>query len=236
MSVGKGNCAICGKPLVYYRDAREMTCVTCGKRELGHSVCEDGHYVCDNCYRAGGVSCIMDVCLHATSANPIEIAMRAMDDNRIYPNGPEHHTLTGAALLAGYANAGGELDLENGLAELRTRSLDVPGGACGFWGVCGSATSAGQAMSIIVGATPMSREPWALCQRLTSEILANIAELGGPRCCKRTCFTAITTAVPFFAEATGVQMELPDQVVCAYYDRNHQCLREDCPYFSASAL
>ena len=128
MSVGKGNCAICGKPLVYYRDAREMTCVTCGKRELGHSVCEDGHYVCDSCHRAGGVSCIMDVCLHATSANPIEIAMRAMDDNRIYPNGPEHHTLTGAALLAGYANAGGELDLENGLAELRTRSLDVPGG------------------------------------------------------------------------------------------------------------
>ena len=101
MSAGKGNCAICGKPLVYYRDAREMTCVTCGKRELGHSVCEDGHYVCDNCHRAGGVSCIMDVCLHATSANPIEIAMRAMDDNRIYPNGPEHHTLTGAALLAG---------------------------------------------------------------------------------------------------------------------------------------
>ena len=91
-------------------------------------------------------------------------------------------------------------------------------------------------MSIIVGATPMSREPWALCQRLTSEILANIAELGGPRCCKRTCFTAITTAVPFFAEATGVQMELPDQVECSYYDRNPQCLREDCPYFSASAL
>lgn len=236
MGVGKGNCAICGKPLVYYRDAREMTCVTCGKRELGHSICEDGHYVCDSCHRAGGVDCIMDVCLHTTSANPIEIAMQAMDDARIYPNGPEHHTLAGAALLAAYANAGGELDREEALAELKTRSLDIPGGTCGFWGVCGAATSSGQAMSIIVGATPMSREPWALCQRLTSEILANLAELGGPRCCKRTCFTAITTAVPFIAEATGVQMELPDQVVCSYYSCNPQCLRKECPYFPASAL
>ena len=236
MGVGKGNCAICGKPLVYYRDAREMTCVTCGKREPGHSICEDGHYVCDSCHRAGGVGCIMDVCLHTTSANPIEIAMQAMDDARIYPNGPEHHTLAGAALLAAYANAGGELDREEALAELKTRSLDIPGGTCGFWGVCGAATSSGQAMSIIVGATPMSREPWALCQRLTSEILANLAELGGPRCCERTCFTAITTAVPFVAEATGVQMELPDQVVCSYYSCNPQCLRKECPYFPASAL
>lgn len=230
MGVGKGNCAICGKPLVYYRDAREMTCVTCGKRELGHSICEDGHYVCDSCHRAGGVDCIMDVCLHATSANPIEIAMRAMDDSRIYPNGPEHHTLAGAALLAAYANAGGELDREEALAELKTRSLDIPGGTCGFWGVCGAAAGAGIFASLLLGSSPLHKDAWPLPQQLVSDILARLAEIGGPRCCKRTSRVAIEEASRFLRETGGADMPLC-KLGCKYTALNRECIGGDCPYF-----
>lgn len=230
MGVGKGNCAICGKPLMYYRDAREMTCVTCGKRELGHSVCEDGHYVCDSCHRAGGVDCIMDVCLHATSANPIEIAMQAMDDARIYPNGPEHHTLAGAALLTAYANAGGGLDREEALAELKTRSLDIPGGTCGFWGVCGAAAGAGIFASLLLGSSPLHKDAWPLPQQLVSDILAKLAEIGGPRCCKRTSRVAIEEASRFLRETGGADMPLC-KLGCKYTALNRECIGGDCPYF-----
>ena len=39
------------------------------------------------------------------------MAMAMMDDKSIFPNGPEHHTLVGAALLAAYKNAGGDAKL-----------------------------------------------------------------------------------------------------------------------------
>lgn len=234
MSFGKANCAVCGKPLVYFEEAREVTCAICGKKETGHSVCEDGHYVCDSCHRSGGVDYIMGLCSKSTFKNPVEILMEAMDDKSIYPNGPEHHTLVGAALITAYANAGGDIDREKALAELKRRSLCVPGGACGFWGVCGAATSTGQAMSIINGSTPMAREPWGQCQRLTSEVLGRLADLGGPRCCKRTSFTAVSMAVPYINELMGVEMDHPEGITCHYYTSNGECLHCDCPYFPGS--
>ncbi|MGI6217292.1 MAG: DUF5714 domain-containing protein, partial [Coriobacteriales bacterium] len=130
------NCLICGKPLVYSNEAREFTCAICGKKETGHSACEDGHYVCDDCHREKGVEQIMKVCSTTDSRNPIEIAQQIMSDDSIYPNGPEHHCLVGSALIAAYANSGGDIDKESALAEMRERSSQVPGGTCGFWGVC----------------------------------------------------------------------------------------------------
>ena len=151
MSAGKGICLVCGEPLAYFEEAQDVTCQICGKKETGHSVCVEGHYVCDACHRAGGVEHIMAVCRETDSKNPIRIAQKIMSDKSIYPNGPEHHTLIGASLMAAYKNAGGDIDLDKALAELQKRSLLVPGGTCGFWGTCGAATSAGQWWSIVSG-------------------------------------------------------------------------------------
>ena len=237
MSAGKANCLVCGKPLVYQEEAHEVECHICGKKESAHSVCEAGHYVCDACHRSQGVDYIMGLCSESDSRNPIEIMTQAMADKSIYPNGPEHHTLIGASLVTAFANAGGKspeggpFDKAAALAELRKRSLQVPGGACGFWGTCGAAVSAGQAMSILNGSTPLKKDPWAQCQRLTSLILGRFADLGGPRCCKRTGFTAVLTAVPYINELLGSDMELPDQVTCSFFPRNAECLKQECPYF-----
>ena len=237
MSVGKANCLVCGEPLVYWEEAREVECCMCGKKETGHSVCTEGHYVCDACHRSEGVGYIIGLCSGSDSTDPIAIVNEAMNDKSIYPNAPEHHTLIGAAIITAYANAGAKnpqgqpLDKAAALAELKKRSLQVPGGTCGFWGTCGAAVSAGQAMSILNGSTPMTQEPWAQCQRLTSIILGRMADLGGPRCCKRTGYVSILTAVPYINMTLDANMQLPDKVTCTFFDRNAECRKRECPFF-----
>ena len=237
MATAKANCLVCGEPLVYWETAQDVECCICGKKETGHSICEAGHYVCNTCHRAEGVDYIIGLCSASESTNPIEILIEAMSDKSIYPNGPEHHTLVGAALLTAYANAGGKnskgepMDKAAALAELKARSMQVPGGTCGFWGTCGAAVSAGQAMSIMNGSTPMTQEPWAQCQRLTSMILGRLADVGGPRCCKRTGFIAVLTAVPYIDAVLGASMQLPDEVTCTFFGRNAECRRAECPFF-----
>ena len=237
----KANCLICEKPLVYWEEAQEVTCSICGKKEFGHCVCEDGHYICNMCHRAEGVDYIIGLCSKSDSVDPIAIINEAMGDKSIYPNGPEHHTLIGAALITAFANAGGKnskgepLDKAAALEELKKRSLQVPGGTCGFWGTCGAAVSAGQAMSVLNGSTPLTEEPWAQCQRLTSMILGRIADVGGPRCCKRTGYIAVLTAAPYMNAVLGASMQLPDEVRCTFFSRNAECRRAKCPFFPGAS-
>lgn len=231
MGSAQANCAICGQPLQYFDEARDVLCAVCGKPDTGRCVCEDGHYVCDDCHRAAGVDLVMEACASTDSRNPIELAQRIMGDRRIYPNGPEHHSLVGAVLLAAYRNAGGGIDLDASLAELRRRSLQVPGGTCGYWGVCGAAVSAGQFYSIVTAGTPLTEDQWARSARLTSDILGRLAEIGGPRCCKRTSFTAIETTAAHVRRELGVEMELPERTTCSFMAGNAQCRKQGCPYF-----
>jgi hypothetical protein len=235
MGNAKANCLVCGAPLVYHAQAQPETCVYCGTTELAHAVCTEGHYVCDACHRKRGVARVRELCRTAEERDPIALMMRLMRESEIYPNGPEHHTLVGAALLAAYANAGGAfargMTLDQALDELEQRSMQVPGGSCGFWGCCGAAVSAGQALSIITGSTPYASDEWAQCQRLTSLILGRLADLGGPRCCKRSSFSAGFVAVDYIAETCGVRMDKPERVTCPFFPRNAQCLHEHCPYY-----
>ena len=232
MSIGKASCLVCGEPLKYAEATQTVECEICHKKEEAHAVCQEGHYVCDTCHRMKGVQHIMEVCLASDSCNPIELAQELMRDKSIYPNGPEHHTLVGATLLTAYINAGGELDKGAALEELRKRSLNVPGGTCGFWGCCGAAISAGMFTSIATGSTPMTTEPWGTTTRITSIILGKMADVGGPRCCKRTSFTSIEATVAYVDEVLGVKMELPQSILCEFMNNNEECLHEKCPYFS----
>ena len=134
MRRGEGACLVCGAELTYYQEAKEMTCVFCGKKEMSHASCKEGHYVCDSCHADKGIEAIMRECGVTASKNPIEIMQKIMEDPYIYMHGPEHHVMAGAALLAAYHNCGGKLDLPAALQEMKERGSQVPGGVCGFWG------------------------------------------------------------------------------------------------------
>lgn len=224
-------CLICGKPLVFLQEAEEKECYFCHGKFLTNATCSAGHYVCDRCHAEQGIKSVLQYARQTDSRNPVEIATGMMRQPFIYMHGNEHHVLVGAALLAAWHNCGGDIDLEKALKEIEQRGSQVPGGACGFWGACGAAISAGMFVSIVTGSTPLKEREWGLSNLMTSEALQKIGTIGGPRCCKRNTYTAIRAAADFCARNLGIKMEMPEEIVCTFNRQNRQCITLRCPYF-----
>ena len=113
---------------------------------------------------------IKNYCLNETkSINPIEIAISLMHHESVDIHGPEHHVLDGAAFLCAMHNAGVEFDLDRALDQIIQRGGKMPGAMCGLWGVCGSASSLGAALSIINKTTYLS-------ERVGQQILITVQE------------------------------------------------------------
>lgn len=224
-------CLVCHAPLTYLEHQEEMECVFCHEKQMSNAKCVSNHYICDACHSRQGLASIKRICLESSSKNPAALARQMMRDPYIHMHGPEHHVLVGAALLTAYQNAGGALSLLEALEELEQRGGQVPGGICGLWGCCGAAVSAGIFLSIATQSTPLSVKSWGMCNRLTSECLAQIGALGGPRCCKRDSFTAIETTAGFVQRELGVVMEMDKAIHCGFSKHNRQCIRARCPYY-----
>lgn len=222
------NCMICGGEIEYHAEMREFTCALCGGAFSSNASCKQGHFVCDVCHGESAIDLIVKVCAASPEKNPIEIMLRLMEHPNVHMHGPEHHVMVGAAILAAYKNSGGKLELDSALLEMKRRGSQVPGGICGLWGCCGAAVSAGIAVSIITGSTPLKREEWRLSNLMTSRALLAIANAGGPRCCKRDGFIAAVEAAEFIAENLGVQLELPPEIICRFSHLNKECLGIDC--------
>jgi len=221
-------CLICKAPLEYLHEDIRMECAICGREELSKTRCVQGHYVCSECHTRG-IDEIFGLCLAEESRNPIEIMNRLMSLPFCHMHGPEHHIMVGAALLTAYKNAGGEIELPSALREIKNRGSQVPGGACGFWGACGAALSAGMFVSIATGSTPLANESFALSHRMSAAAISAIADVGGPRCCKRDSYLSILAAVDFVSENLGVQME-KSAPVCRFLAKNNQCIGRRCPF------
>lgn len=226
--MNKEECLICKAPLEYLNEDIEMECEFCHKKERSKTRCINGHYVCNECHTAG-IDTIFSVCLSSQSKNPVKILNEMMDLEFCHMHGPEHHIMVGAALLTAYKNAGGKLDLEAALKEMRNRGSDVPGGSCGFWGACGAGISTGIFISITTGATPLAKETFGFANQMTGKALHAIGTVGGPRCCKRDSYLSITEAVAFTKETLGIEMEL-DPITCHYFAGNSQCIGIRCPF------
>ena len=209
-----------------------MECAICHKKEDSKTCCEQGHYVCNECHTKG-IDAIYKLCLEETSTNPIEIMEKMMAMPFCHMHGPEHHVMVGAALLTAYKNAGGEMNLPKALQEMYRRGKAVPGGACGFWGACGAAISAGQFLAIATESTPLAAEPWGLSNQMTAKALDSIGKNGGPRCCKRDSYLSILAAIDFVAEHLGVHMEKTDSV-CTRSHQNNQCIGKRCPFLGGT--
>lgn len=176
---------------------------------------------------------IQELCLEQDGVNPVKIAQNIMKDSLIDIHGPEHHILDGAAFLTAMHNAGVSFDLKGALAELENRGRKMPGATCGQWGVCGSVSSVGAALSILHGTGPLSDDEYYKDNLyFASGALEKIADVGGPRCCKRNAFLSLRTAVEFVKEKYGIELEA-GEIQCEFSAKNEQCLGYKCPFHQA---
>jgi DNA-directed RNA polymerase subunit RPC12/RpoP len=228
-------CLICGADIEYLPEPEEMECVYCRERQLSSSRCRNGHFVCDRCNRMAAEDLIESTVIRSTSDNPFAIAESLLESPAVKVHGPEHHFLVPAALIAALYNHTGEQEKkERGIKSARRRAEMIKGGSCGFLGDCGAAVGTGIFVSVVTGATPLSREEWRLANLMTARTLEEIAQHGGPRCCKRNTFLALRSAVRFLSSEMGIVLPEPDQIVCRYSRQNKECLGEKCVFFSGT--
>lgn len=226
------NCIICGKPLRYFKEQQTRVCAICHREKPANAECEDGHFVCDACHSGGGAE-ILAFLLQSKERDSIRLYLDICAMKRVHLHGPEHHSIVPCVLVTAYHNCGGRIDFEECLQEAWKRGQKVPGGACGFLGVCGAAEGTGIFVSLLCDATPLTADVWDLPQRMTMESLRRMTEIGGPRCCKRTGRIAIAAAADFVRERWGVEMPVSTPK-CTYSERNRECIRTRCPYFNGS--
>jgi hypothetical protein len=124
------------------------------------------------------------------------------------------------------------VDIEEALEKLKDRARKMPGAMCGYWGVCGSSASVGAALSILHKTGPLSDDGYYKDNmEYTSSVLQRMSEIGGPRCCKRNAFLALTAGAEFANRKYGTKMET-GKVLCEFSEKNPQCLQGRCPFHS----
>ena len=229
--MNNSGCIICGGDLEYFSEKTTLKCYVCSKEYESNAQCKNGHYICDNCHRSDAVEYIENFCKNTPEIDPVKIINEVMKNPKVKMHGPEHHFLVPAALLACYYNIQNQHGtIAEKLLIAKERSNDILGGFCGFYGNCGAAVGTGIFMSIINNATPLSKNEWKLCNLMTAKSLENIANNGGPRCCKRDSFAALETAIGFLEE--NLNVKLPKSVIkCEFHQKNKECKKTECRYF-----
>ena len=176
------------------------------------------------------IQAIQAACLKEKGKNPILIAEHIMEEPFMSIHGPEHHILDGSAFLTALYNAGGNFPLKEALEEMARRGLSMPGATCGQWGICGAAASVGAALAIFHKTGPLSSNSFYKDNmRLTSSILKAMSEIGGPRCCKRNAYIALSHASRFVREEYGLPVETAP-FSCRFYPNNAECIKSRCPF------
>jgi hypothetical protein len=227
----QSGCVICGADLIYTLSQEPLSCAICGAEFEADARCQKGHYVCNTCHSGSANDWIANYCEHSPETDPVKLAITLMHSPTVKMHGPEHHFLVPAVLLTTYYNH--QNTPEEKAPKMRTariRAENVLGGFCGFYGACGAGVGTGIYASVLTGATPLSARDWKLSNLITAESLGEIAEHGGPRCCKRDTFLALQTAVDFTTR--NFQVELPiTPIECEFSDRNKECLECACPFY-----
>lgn len=225
-------CLICGKELIYLEKPEKLSCFYCQKACDTSSRCIRGHFVCDACHRLSADDLIEEYCMNTDLKDPLTIAVVLMRNPAIKMHGPEHHFLVPAVLLAGYYNVKKEpKEKSDRIAKARQRAEMVKGGFCGFLGDCGAAVGTGIFVSVLTGATPLSKDEWRLSNLMTSQSLRKIALAGGPRCCKRNTYLALLSATSFIKKYFGVAIPIRRPIVCEFSSLNKECKKSECTFY-----
>lgn len=163
----------------------------------------------------------------------IELAEDCMDLPGLPIHCPPHHFLVPAVLLTVCRKKGGDSlsYLQEDLQEANVRAHNILGGFCGLYGDCGAAVGTGIFLSIYTQTGPCSEGSWAWTNRITARSLMSIAEIDGPRCCKRNTYFALISARETIKEYLGIILEIPEKISCKYSTQNEECKELVCPFF-----
>ena len=228
-------CMVCEAPLVYESRPRQRTCVYCGASFSANSVCEHGHYVCDRCHSQDGTAVIRQICLHTGETDMVRIFEQIRRHPSIPMHGPEYHAMVPGVILAAFRNLGGEVSeslLEAGI----DRGRSIAGGFCGFMGVCGAAVGVGIAFSLLIDANPTKAAERSTVQRVTADVLEEIAKLKAARCCQRDCWIAFSKAAEISASVLPVTLQADFRPVCGQHHLNRECLGKACRLHPSNPL
>ena len=233
----KTNCLVCGSELEYKEDYAMTRCQFCLEDFEANVTCVNGHFVCDTCHSLPASEVISRYCIDSELIEPIEMAVSLMNSPRVAMHGPEHHFLVPAVLLSSYYNLISEPALKAiRIENAQKRASNVLGGFCGFYGACGSAVGTGIFISIITGANPLSKDEWKLSNLMTARSLLAVANIGGPRCCKRTSFLSIIEASDFLKKYFNITLPINKDIKCLFSPLNNECLKINCPFYSETSL
>jgi hypothetical protein len=231
----RNNCMICTENLVYYNDYRKSECFICKSTFDANAECRKGHFVCDECHSASANQFIKTYCVNSKGEDPLSMADIIMKHPSVKMHGPEHHFLVPAVLLTAYYNKTGNNGIiKEKLEAAEKRAKNVLGGFCGFYGNCGAAVGTGIFISLITETTPLSGETWKLSNLATATSLLQIAEHGGPRCCKRDTFIALKEAVAFIKNKFRIEIEDYGKINCNFSSMNKECRKRECEFYNES--
>lgn len=177
-------------------------------------------------------SAMIDLCLSAGTKNPVEIFRTLTSLEKVPLNGQPHHVIVPLCLTTAFWNASPDFNLKDYLVEAVDRAQEVPQTICGYWGCCGAAVGTGIFYSVITKTNPLTRgKRWGLCNRITSESLLKISDIGGPRCCKRNAVLSIMNACEFVKRELGIEMTC-SEYKCTRHKENEVCIGYNCPFYS----
>jgi len=165
--------------------------------------------------------------------SPCRMALSIMEDTNIPMHNFVHHYLVPAVLMTSICRikkTDKNVYIEK-IAEIENRSKNILPGFCGFYGACGAAIGAGIFMSVYTETTPVSKETWGLCNGITALTMKKMAEIGGPRCCKRNTLIALQEGAGYIFEMTGVNLSSEEKVECTFSKFNLECLKNNCPFY-----
>lgn len=227
-TVHSNGCLICGAPLNYFHTPITLTCSICQREFLAHNCCEKGHFVCDACHITNPLEVIRQTCLMSGETDMLAL-MQAIRSHRRFPmHGPEHHAMVPAIIVTTYRNLGGNTSDEHILTALE-RGSKVPGGACGYMGVCGAATGVGIGFSILLEASPLTPGQRQRVQGVVSQVLQDISRFEAARCCQRDSYLALKAAERISAQLLPIALRAQESFVCKQYMKNRECIGRRCP-------
>ncbi len=224
------HCMVCGQQLQYRERGMEVTCNRCNKIETSAIICPNSHYICNHCHSADTVAKLPRVTHDTRGQAPEDILEEILECEGLPMHGPEHHAIVALAMLQASVRAKIKLP-ENYIEEAIRRSLQVPGGACGYLGACGGAISLGIAVSLVTDATPLTGLARGMANRATAKALLRCGD-DDARCCKRALRSSVAAGREFFEEELGIVFPKPlSNQQCHEMSRNVECSGEHCAYF-----